>query len=210
MTRFTARAARRSICLALVAGALQGLTGCAPLMVGGAVMTSMVAIDRRTSGAQLEDQAIELKALNRVHEVTAGRGHISVTSYNRLALITGEAATEADRNTVEQAVRQIENVRAIVNELAVMEPSSIGSRSTDLVLTSKVKAGFIDARDLQSSAFKVVTERGVVHLMGRVTEREASRGADVARTVSGVQKVVRVFEVISEDELARLQPEAQK
>jgi len=188
----------------------QALAGCAPLLVGGAVMGGLVAVDRRTSGTQLEDQGIELKSINRIRDVTAGRGHVSVTSYNRLVLITGEATTEADRTAVEQAVRQVENVRSIVNELAVMEPSSLGSRSSDLVLTSKVKAGLVDARDLQVTAFKVVTERGVVHLMGRVTEREATRASEVARAVNGVQKVVRVFEVISEAELARLQPEASK
>ncbi len=189
---------------AAIAG-LQALGGCAPLIVGGAVMSGLVVVDRRTSGTQLEDQGIELKALNRVREVTAGRGHVSVSSYNRLVLITGEASTQADRAAIEQAIKQIENVRAIVNELAVMEATSLGSRSSDLVITSKVRASFIDASDLQAPAFKVVTERGVVHLMGRVTEREAGRATEVARGIGGVQKVVRVFEVISEAELAKLQ-----
>ncbi len=195
--------------VAAVIGA-QALSACAPMLVGGAVMTGMMAVDRRTSGAQLEDQGIELKAANRIAEVTAGRGHISVTSYNRLVLITGETASEADRAAVEQAVRQIENVRSIVNELAVMQSGSLGSRSSDLVLTSKVKAAFIDADDLQALTIKVVSERGVVHLMGRVTEREANRATQIARAVGGVKKVVRVFEVVSEAELARLQPETKK
>lgn len=203
------RAQRLSSAGALVIG-LQALGGCAPLIVGGAMMGGMVAVDRRTAGTQVEDQAIELKAIVRVRDVTQGRGHISVTSYNRLVLITGEASSAADRAAVEAAMLQIENVRAIVNELAVMEPSGLGSRSNDLVITSKVKASFIDAADLQSAAFKVVTERAVVHLMGRVTEREAGRSAEVARSIGGVQKVVRVFEVISEAELARQQPAAQK
>ena len=200
----------RLACMAAAVIGLQVLGACAPLLLGGVVMTGMVAVDRRTSGIQLEDQGIELRALNRVKDVTSGRGHISTTSYNRMVLITGEASTDADRQAIEQAVRQIENVRAVVNEVAVMEPSSIGSRSSDLVLTSKIKARFIDANDLQSLAFKVVSERGVVHLMGRVTEREAARSTELARSTSGVQKVVRVFEVISEAELAHLQPSAQK
>lgn len=196
----------RRACLALSAvAALQALSGCVGLVVGGAVVGGMVAVDRRTSGAQVEDQGIELKAISRIREVTGGRGHASVTSYNRVVLVTGEAATEEDKQAIDQAIQRIENVRSIVNELAVMEPSSLGSRSSDLVVTSKVKAALIDAADLQASAYKVVTERGVVHLMGRVTQREADRGAEVARAVGGVKRVVRVFEVITEAELAKLQ-----
>jgi osmotically-inducible protein OsmY len=206
----TAGPTRRLACAALVLGSLQALAACAPLLVGGAVVGGFVALDRRTSGAQLEDQAIELKAMTRVREVVGDSAHVSVTSYNRLALITGEVASANDSTAVEQAVRQIDNVRAIVNELAVTEASSIGSRSNDLVLASKVKASFIDAPELHANAFKVVTERGTVYLMGRVTEREASRATEVARSVNGVQKVVRVFEVISEEELARSQPDAKR
>jgi osmotically-inducible protein OsmY len=162
----------------------------------------MMAADRRTSGAQLEDQGIELKALNRVSALAGERGHVNVTSYNRMVLITGEVANEADKAAIEQAVGQIENVRSIVNELAVTAPSTLGSRSNDVVLTSKVKASLIDAKDLQANAFKVVTERGQVFLLGRVTEREANRASDVARSISGVQKVVRVFEILTEAQLA--------
>ena len=127
-----------------------------------------------------------------------------------MVLLTGEAANEADRTAAENAVKQIENGRNVVNELAVMEASTVGSRSSDTVLTSKVKASFVDAADLQASAIKVVTERGVVHLLGRVTEREAARAAEVARGVSGVKKVVRVFDMISETELANLRAPSQK
>ncbi len=188
----------------LLGGAL--LSGCAGLVVGGAVVGGLMVTDRRTSGAQVEDQAIELKAINRIQTVLGERGHVNITSYNRMALLTGEVPTEADRSAIEQSISQIENVRSIVNELAVTANSSIGSRSNDVVLTSKVKASFLDARDLQANAFKVVTERGQVFLMGRVTEREAKRAGDVARSIGGVQKVVRVFELISEAELAELQP----
>ncbi len=182
------------------------LSGCAGLVVGGAVVGGLMITDRRTSGAQVEDQAIELKSANRLQQVLGDRGHVNVTSYNRMVLLTGEVPAEADRGAVEQAISQIENVRSIVNELAVGAPSSLGTRSNDVVLTSKVKATLIDARDLQAQAFKVVTERATVYLMGRVTEREARRAGDVARSVPGVQKVVRVFDLISEDELANLQP----
>jgi len=207
MNTLRARSTRR-MALTLAALTLAGTlaTGCAPLIVGGAMVGGgMVALDRRTSGAQVEDQAIELKALSRVREL-ATLGNVSATSYNRMLLITGEVPKEADRATVEQALSRIENVRSVVNELAVAANSSLSARSNDSILSAKVKAQFVDARDLQANAFKVVSERGVVYLMGRVTDREANRAAEVARTVPGVQKVVRVFELISEAELADLQP----
>jgi len=204
--------AKTSFRLTLLAGALAvstALTACAPLLLGGAILGgSMVAIDRRSSGAQVDDQAIELKAINRVKEVIGDRGYVSITSYNRLALIVGEVPSEADKAAVEQAVSRIDSVRSIVNELAVAPTSSFANHSNDALLTSKVKASMVDAKDVQAQAFKVVTERGIVYLMGRVTEREANRAADIARGVSGVQKVVKVFEVVSEAELAAVQTTA--
>jgi osmotically-inducible protein OsmY len=193
----------RTLTLAAVAAATLG--GCAAVAIGGAAMgTAMVVTDRRTAGVQLEDQSIELKSLTRIREAIADRGHVNTTSFNRMVLITGEVASEADRTAVEQAIARIENVRSTVNDLAVAPPSSLAQRSNDTILTSKVKATYVDAKDLQSGAFKVVTERGTVYLLGRVTEREASRAAELARTISGVQKVVRVFEILTEAELATL------
>ncbi len=188
------------------------MSACAPLLLGGAVVgTTMVVSDRRTSGTQLEDQANELKANTRVREAVGERGHVNATSYNRVVLLTGEVAAESDKVAVEQAVAKIEGVRSVVNELAVMGSSSLANRSNDAVLTSKVKASFIDAKDVFANAIKVTTERSTVYLMGRVTEREANRASDIARGVPGVQKVVKVFEVITEAELAELQPkQAQK
>jgi osmotically-inducible protein OsmY len=203
MKRYVKAAGRRGALLAALL-ATQLFAGCAPLVLGGAVVGGMMAADRRSSGAQLEDQAIELKSTNRIPAIVGERGHVNVTSYNRMVLITGEVATEADKAAVEQAVGQIDNVRSIVNELAIMAPTSIGSRSNDVVLTSKVKASLIDAKDLQANAFKVVTERQQVFLMGRVTEREANRASDVARSISGVQKVIRVFEIVTEAQLASM------
>jgi osmotically-inducible protein OsmY len=189
-----------------VLGAAAWFSGCAPLVVGGAAVGgALVATDRRTSGTQLEDQAIELKAGNRVGEVLGERGHVNLTSYNRTLLITGEVPSDADRQAVERAVAGVENLRSVVNELGVLGNSSLTSRSSDAIVTSKVKATFVDAKDLQSNAFKVVTERGTVYLMGRVTEREASRATELARNIGGVEKVVRVFEILSESELANLQ-----
>jgi osmotically-inducible protein OsmY len=189
------------------AALLAPLSGCAPLVVGAAVGgTVLVATDRRTSGAQLEDQAIELKAANRLREQLGERGRINVTSFNRRVLLTGEIASEADRQTALRVVQGVENVVAVVDELAVMGSPSLSARSADALVTARVKAALVDARDLQANAFKVVTERGTVYLMGLVTQREANRAAEVVRTVPGVQRVVRVFEIISEAELARLQP----
>ncbi len=191
--------------VALAATTLLG--ACAPLLIGGAMLGgSMVVTDRRTSGTQIDDQGIELKSINRVSEAIGDRGSVSVTSYNRQVLITGEVPTEADKAAVEQAVARIDNVRLIVNELALAAGSTLGTRSNDTLLTSKVKASMVDAKDVQANAYKVVTERGVVYLMGRVTEREATRATDIARGVSGVRKVVRVFEIVGEAELASGQP----
>lgn len=185
---------------AVLAGAT--LSACAPLLIGGAVVGgSLLVTDRRSSGTQIDDQAIELKGANRVNEVLGDRGRVSITSYNRQVLITGEVLSEADKATAGQAVSRVDNVRAIFNELGVGPGSSLTSRSNDLVITSKVKASFIDAADLHANAVKVVTERGIVYLMGRVTEREANRASEITRGVSGVQKVVRLFEVVGEAEL---------
>ena len=197
----------KTLLVALSVGAAASLmSACAPLILGGAMVGgAMVAVDRRTAGTQLEDEAIELKAGARAREVSPA-GHINVTSYNRMLLVTGEVPNETDRKAVEQVVGRIENVRSVVNELAIAGNSALGVRSSDSLISGKVKASFIDAKDLQAQALKVTTERGVVYLMGMVTEREATRASDVARTISGVQKVVRVFELISEAELATMQP----
>ena len=189
----------------LVALAALTLGGCAALVVGGAALgTALMVTDRRTAGVQIEDQLIELKAVTRIREAVGDRGHISAVSYNRMVLLTGEVASEADRAAIEQTVSRIENVRSTVNELAVMGSSSMTARSNDTILTSKVKASFLDAKDLHANTIKVVTERATVYLMGRVSEREAVRATDLARGVSGVQKVVRVFEILTEAELAAL------
>ncbi|HSI48200.1 MAG TPA: BON domain-containing protein [Ideonella sp.] len=182
-----------------------GLSACVPLMLGGAAGGVLLYTDRRTSGAQVEDAAIESKAARKVSAVLGDRGHVGVVSYNRWVLLTGEVPNEADRAALEQAVAGIENVRSVTNETAVMGSSSLTSRSNDLIVTSKVKATFVDAGDVQANAFKVVTERGIVYLMGRVTVEESDRAANLARAISGVQKVVKVTETITEEERKALQ-----
>ena len=196
---------KRVVLASLASLAFAGaLSACAPLMLGGAVFGGgLVATDRRTTGTQIEDETIELRAASRARDL-ATLGHIGVTSYNRIVLVTGEVPGEAEKAAVEKAVASVENVRSVVNELGIGQNSTLGSRSTDALISGKVKASMVDAKDVQANAYKVVVERAEVFLMGRVTEREAARGAEIARSVSGVQKVVRVFEIISEQELARL------
>ena len=199
----------KKLSLALTAAILASTlaTGCAPLLIGGAMMGGVsVATDRRTSATQLEDETIEIKAAARIRDKLGDKVHINVNSYNRVALITGEARNEADQAEVERIVTGVENVTKVLNETAVTMHSSLSGRSNDVVIQGKVKAQFIDARDLLSNAFYVVVERGQVYLMGRVTEREADRATEIARQVGGVKKVVRAFEIISEDELAHMTP----
>ena len=198
---------QKTITLALLSVSMvTALGACAPLIIGGAVVGSMMAIDRRTAGTQIEDEGIELRAASALRTTLGDRVHVNITSFNRQVLVTGEALTALDRQQVEQVVGRMENVRSVVNEVAVMGHTSLSQRSSDVLVTSKVKAGLVDARDLSVNAFKVVTERGTTYLMGRVTKREADRATEIARGTNGVLKVVRMLETLSEDELRVLQP----
>jgi osmotically-inducible protein OsmY len=191
--------------IALAAATL--MSACAPLMVGGAVVgTALVATDRRTTGTQVEDKGIELKAATRIREAMGDRTNINVQSFNRVLLLSGEVRNEADKIEAERIARGIENVARVHNELQVGFLSSLTSRSNDLVLAGKIKATLIDAKDLQSNAIVAVIERGEVYLMGIVTEREAHSSSELIRGIPKVEKVVRLFEVISEEELAKRVP----
>ena len=195
---------RNSYLLAFGAASLASvLAGCAPLIIGGAAVSAMVAVDRRTSGTQIDDESIELKGATRLRDL-GDRAHLNITSYNRQVLLTGEVPTDAAKQQAESVVARVDNVKGIVNELAVLPPSTLGQRSSDTLITAKVKASFVDERELYVGAFKVVTERGVVYLMGRVTQREADKATQLARTISGVQRVVRIFELITDDDLRRI------
>ena len=189
----------------LIVSATSQLTACFPLAVGGAVMTGMVATDRRTSGTVVEDQALEFKASSRIRDSLGDRAHINITSFNRQVLITGEAPNAQDKALVAQIVRNVDNVESTVDEVAVMGNSNLSERSSDLIITGRIKASLLDSKDIFGTGFKVTTERGVAFLMGRVTERESKRATEAASVVPGVKKVVRVLEIISEDELARSQ-----
>lgn len=208
----------KRLMLTSLAGAalITSLSACAPLVVGGAVMSGMVAIDRRTTGIQLEDEGIELRTAQGLRQNLSAGAHINVTSYNRMVLLTGEVGSAAEKERAERLAKSQENVSSVVNDLAIEPASSLTQRSKDAIITGQIKALLVDAKDLQSNAFKVITERGVVYLMGRVTTREAQRAAEIARSgsIGGVVKVVRVFETITEEELKRisaqpLSPQAQ-
>ena len=192
--------------LAIAGCASTSLTACFPLVVGGAAVGGLVATDRRSSGTYLNDEGIELRSSSRIRDSLGERGHVNVTSYNTQVLLTGEVPSAQDKQMVEQVVRKVDNVKAIVNEVEVMGNSSLTQRSSDALVTGRVKASMVDAKDLFANAFKVVTERGTTYLMGRVTQREANRATDIARSTSGVQRVVRVFEIITEEELQGLMP----
>ena len=202
----TFRVQKRVTLLLAVVSLAGALSACAPLMIGGAFVGGMMASDRRTSGSQVEDEGIELRANSRINENLGERVYVNVTSYNRQVLLTGEVPSEQDKQRVERVVAGVENVRSIVNELGVLGSSTLTQRASDSLVTGKVKASLLDAKDLFSNAFKVVTERGTVYVMGRVTQREATRATEIISGTGGVMKVVRILEIISEDELKAISP----
>ncbi|WP_374581296.1 BON domain-containing protein [Pseudoduganella sp.] len=198
----------RPLTLAVAAAVLASttLSACAPLLVGGAVAGTIAATDRRTLGAQTEDKSIVVKAELKMPNITGKGSHVNVNSFNRRVLLTGEVPDDETKAKVEREVRAIEGVVNVTNELEVGFSSSYTSRSNDALITSKVKLSLADAKDISANTFKVVTEKGAVYLMGRVTQREGAQAADIARGVAGVTKVVKVFEYISEDEWKQYQP----
>jgi osmotically-inducible protein OsmY len=192
----------RVACAALTVAALGGaLSGCVALVGGGAAVAGMSAVDRRTTGTQVEDQGIELRAGNRISEVMGEKARVSATSYNRVVLLTGQAGNATDKATIEKLVREQATVREVYNEIEVVPfTATLGQRSQDSLITTKVKASLVDMKTVSAISFKVTTERGVVYLMGLVTPREGNIAADVAKGVSGVTRVVKIFEYINEED----------
>lgn len=185
------------------------LTGCFPVVATGVVGGALSLSDRRTTGAQAEDQAIELKAFNRFREAFKdNRVALSVVSYNRIALLTGYVPDQATKEQAAKIASGIENVRTVFNEVVIGPAPSLRTFGTDTVLTTRVKAALVESKDVQANVIKVFTEASTVFLMGIVTEREANRAADIASRVSSVRRVVRAFEIISEAELKRMQERA--
>ena len=200
----TGSLAKAVLCAALV-GLLQG---CVPLVVGGAAMGAAATMDRRTLGAQTEDKSITVKAEVQVPKIVGSAGHVNIASFNRKVLLTGEVRDEAMKSAVEREVRGIENVVSVINELVVAGPSSYTSRSSDALITGNVKGSLVEMKTISATSFKVVTERGTVYLMGRVTQREGDLASRIAQSVSGVQRVVKIFEYISEEELRAQYPQS--
>lgn len=181
----------------LVVAILAGnLSACAPVVVGAAAEGGAMAADRRTSGAFVEDEAIEWKGLKQTNDALGDKIHVNVTSYNRNVLLTGEAIDEASKQKAEAIVKAIENVRTVTNELAIAGVSSLTSRSNDSYLTSKVKTRMLTENKFPVNYVKVVTENSTVYLMGMVTRKEAEDAVEIARGTDGVQKVVKVFEYV--------------
>jgi osmotically-inducible protein OsmY len=210
MNKLRLRRARRALAAAAVCGmAMLGLQGCVEMAVGSAVVGTLAATDRRTLGAQTEDKTIVVKGEARAANLVGDAGHVNVASFNRKVLLTGEVKDEAMKQAVEREISGIEGVVSVVNDFEVGGVSSLTSRSNDSLITGKVKASFVDTKDLYANSIKVVTERGIVYLMGRVTPREANLATEVARGVSGVHKVVKVFEYITEDDLKQMTKTAQ-
>ena len=193
----------------LAAALALSLSGCVEMMLGTAVMGVVAASDRRTLGAQTDDKSIALKAEMRMPSVTKDEGHVNVNSYNRKVLLTGEVKDEAMKAAVESHVRSVDGVLNVFNELEVGPQSTYTSRSNDALITTKVKASLVDMKTVSANSFKVTTERGVVYLQGLVTPREGNIAADVAKGVSGVNRVVKVFEYISEEDVKLLDKNAQ-
>ncbi|HEY5632635.1 MAG TPA: BON domain-containing protein [Burkholderiaceae bacterium] len=201
--------ARAAVCSALI-GATLALSGCFGLAATGMVVGTLAAVDRRTIGAQTDDTGIELKALADLHSRVKGSGGVSVTSYNRKVLLTGQVLNEQTKRDAEAVVARLANVRSIHNELVISGRVSVGTQAADTSLTAQVKTALIDAKDLQANTIKVVTEAGVVYLMGIVSRTEGDRASQVASRVSGVTRVVTVFEYVSPEELSRLQRQPPK
>lgn len=185
---------RLALLLAALA-AIPVLQGCVPLIAAGAAGTALIATDRRTAGVYIEDENIELKALGRLHGIPDA--HVNAASFNERVLLTGEVPDEATRKRVQQAIRTIPSVREVIDEMRIAGASSLASRGNDALITSNVKARMLKDPRFNATQVKVVTEAGVVYLMGLVTHAEADAATEVARTTSGVSRVVTEFEYIS-------------
>jgi osmotically-inducible protein OsmY len=192
------RIARAATTLELMSAVVLSQSACVPLLVGGAIAGgAAVATDRRSAGAQLDDEVIEDKSSIAIHERFKGDFHVNVTSFNGIVLLTGEVPAETSKTEIGQMLRTTPKVRAVQNELVVGPVTDLQSRSNDTLITSKVKARFVEAAKFQINYVKVVTEHGVVYLMGIVRREEGDAAAEIARTTNGVQRVVKVFEYIN-------------
>jgi osmotically-inducible protein OsmY len=210
-TLITAISSTRFVCVLCLVAAFQ-LSACAPLVLGGAALAGKAVIDRRTAGIQIEDEAIELRSASGLRSILSKNTNVRVHSYNRLVLLTGEVSNESEKALAERFVKSQENVKSVINDVSVGPVSSLTQRAKDTVINGQLRTLLIQAKDVHSSAVHIVVERGIVYLMGRLTNAEAKRVTDLVSTsqVSGVEKVVRVFELLSEEDLRRLSAPAQR
>jgi osmotically-inducible protein OsmY len=201
----------RFVCVLCLVAAFQ-LSACAPLVLGGAALAGKAVIDRRTAGIQIEDEAIELRSASGLRSILSKNTNVRVHSYNRLVLITGEVSNESEKALAERFVKSQDNVKSVINDVSVGPVSSLTQRAKDTVINGQLRTLLIQAKDVHSSAVHIVVERGIVYLMGRLTNEEAKRVTDLVSTsqVSGVEKVIRVFELLSEEDLRRLSAPAQR
>ena len=189
--------------LSLLAVSLQG---CVEMAVVGAGTAALSSVDRRTTGVQVDDEGIELRASNRVSERFGDRVHINITSYNRSVLVTGEVPDAKAKEEIEKIIQGVQSVRGVTNDLQVAGGASLTSRANDATITGKVKARLFDSGRLNPIHVKVVTEASVVYLMGIVTDAEANEAVEVARTTGGVRKVVKVFDYCKPSDAACAPP----
>ena len=210
-TLITAISSTRFVCVLCLVAAFQ-LSACAPLVLGGAALAGKAVIDRRTAGIQIEDEAIELRSASGLRSILSKNTNVRVHSYNRLVLITGEVSNESEKALAERFVKSQDNVKSVINDVSISPVSSLTQRAKDTVINGQLRTLLIQAKDVHSSAVHIVVERGIVYLMGRLTNEEAKRVTDLVSTsqVSGVEKVIRVFELLSEEDLRRLSAPAQR
>ena len=195
---------RRLPALVCAAAATSLLQGCFPVLVAGIVGTAVVATDRRSPGTQADDGTISVKVEGRIGERLGDKAHVGAMTYSRRVLLTGEVPTQTAKDEAGKIAASVENVAGVANELTVGPPSSLSSRSNDALISTKVKASLVDAKDVFANSCRVTTQQGTVYLMGRVTPREGDRAAEIARGVSGVVKVVKIFDYVSENDLKRM------
>ena len=201
----------RFVCVLCLLAAFQ-LSACAPLVIGGAALAGKAVLDRRTAGIQIEDEAIELRSVSGLRSILSKNTNVRVHSYNRMVLLTGEVSNESEKALAERFVKSQDNVKSVINDVSISPVSSLTQRAKDTVINGQIRTLLIQAKDVHSSAVHIVVERGIVYLMGRLTNEEAKRVTDLVSTsqVSGVEKVIRVFELLSEEDLRRLSAPAKR
>lgn len=195
---------RTLLALLIAASVGPALTGCVAAVATGVTAGALAVFDRRSFGAQTEDEGIEWKILGNTMNKYGDKVHVNHTAFNRKVLLTGEVPDEQTKSEIERMVTGMNNVTQAWNELQIGAPSSFQNRSNDAFITSKVKGRFVDGGKFRANLVKVVTEAGTVHLLGLVTRQEADAAIEIARTTSGVKKVVNVMEIISPEQAKRL------